>query len=223
MLVQEMKNSHTDIFFMISKSTRILMTNRKCEEVVNNIEHHDIIKSILSRDSLTAQQLQCSLEPLIRVWSSGKSFVNFLPNAKQPQSVEHCRPIFQLANVRPFLDDQMKTKVGMSSLLWQFSTDMYSDAMSFRAFRPGTKHKSEMHAYIALISSCFLYNIYREHRVQYPSSSPVCLDYASESYGQVMDINPADLSKGPEPARRHEDVIDIKLQMSKSKKRKNSH
>ena len=222
-LVSELTNNRTDCFFMFTKSTRILMTNKKVTEVMKSIESHDVIKSILSRDTLTAQQLQSSLEPLIRVWSSGRNFSHFLPNARQQQNVDHNRPIFSLVNIRPFLDDRMRTKAGLSSILWKWSLEMHTDAMSFSAFRVGTPHKSELHAYISFIASCFLYNLYRESRVHYPVSSPLCCDYSSDSYMPTMEVNPIDLSRGPEPVRRQEDVIDIRLQMSKNKRRKQSH
>ena len=223
MLVTELTNGRTDLFYMTSKSTRIQMTNKQSKKVLQNIESHEIIKSILSKDTLTATQLQSALDPLVKVWSSARSFAQFLPNARVQQNVDHCRPLFQLINIRPFLDDNMRTTVGMTSMLWQFSHEMHVDAMSFAAFRPGFQHKSELHAYLALISTCCLWNIYRESRINYPASSPICCDYTSDAYSSIMEVHPVDLASGPEPTRPSEEFIDIKMQMSRNRKRKKSN
>ena len=223
LLVQELVNNRTDIYFMISKTHRITVTNKKVADLMRNIEAHPVIKEILASDAMTSSSMQVALDPLLRVWSHAKNFSHFLPNASISSMDVHTRPVFSIKDLQPFLDAGNRLLPEFSRLIWQFSVEMHGDLLSFLYLRPGFAHKTTVHAYVAVIATLCLYNLYKENKVYYPKSSPYWLHYDSPSYQEVMKTNAVDLSADPEPVNdRQEDLIYIHSQLSR-KRKKNKH
>ena len=218
-LVQDASLQRLDIYCMISKTARIQMTNKKANEVMTTIEQHPVMRDILVRQNLSAIQIQRLLDPLLATWSSAKHFGHFRPNAKNKGDF-HCRPVFCFSDILPHLDEEMKNKISLSSLVWQYSMSMHVDVSAFHFLRPGTAHKTSLHAYLGVLSTLFLFNIYRENKINYPNNSPIFCAFSSAEYSNIMNVNPVDWSVDPEPVRSQNDIIDIHAQMSARKNKK---
>ena len=103
------------------------------------------------------------------------------------QGIDRRHTGFSFVDILPYLDENNRTKPSISWLLLQFSADMHRDAMAFASFRLGTQHKSLLHAYLS-----FLYNLYRESRIYYPSASPIWCSYSCDAFKAIMDVNLVD-------------------------------
>ena len=206
-LVMTLSNRQLDMNTLVSKTTRISVTNDKVKDILASIELYPGIQTLLNRDMSTSQQIQEALTPLIHGWSTGVTLSCFLPGAIPSVSKSHARPVFSFLDILPYIDANHITMPGASSLLWRYSYHMYQDSNAFQAFRSGTKHKSALHCYISMVATVLIFNVLRVGPILYPLDSPIWCSYQGEEYRNIMDKNKEDLIDGQEPIRPQEEEL----------------
>ena len=210
-----------------SVTARITSANAIASKVINSYfqDYPILIELQQMETTIPFDLIMVKLSTLLHTWSRAQSFEDFLPLA-DPISQTQTRPIFTIKNLMSALDNNMNT-VRLCSLLYKYSTSLWYDQQAFPYLRNGYKHKSPLHAYIAIAATCFVWQIARGNRIVY-HDAPVALDFTSEDYQAIMATNMDDISFSPEPPRFSYDTpttepAGIRLSMSNNsdKKRKN--
>ena len=207
---------------LITKSHRIRKTNTVVYDMYRQLHQYDTVKELLNTESLTIDNIQEILNPLITIWSSAATEDDFLPfkvNKFSPNAKLHrARSVFTLDNLVKYLaphEDSYSIKRELPNLIFKYCTSVFADAQSFPFLRTGHSFPTVWQAYLAVVSTLLVYNTNKHTPVRYhpPHSSPVaCLNFDdNQRYHDVMKLNQKDLdlTEGPPPLRHDSEYYNI--------------
>ena len=215
-------SAHNYSVLSISKTDRIRATNRNVQLIMDRIHEFPEVQGLLNKGNVSNTGIMVALNPLLTVWSQGKTLSHFLPNAPAVMSKNKARPIFTYTDVEKRMDlVQITNKLNLSEFIWRYSVDMHHDIRSFTFLKEGQMHNTTLHGYLAMVLTCYLYNIYKQHPVWYTEKALLYFSYEATNYQELMSENSTDLEFTVEPVRiRDLCYVDLQAQILRPQKKK---
>ena len=193
--------------FLVTKTMRIKTTNIWARNIIKNLDKYDIIVQLKKNEKLGVENLQRSLDELLRFWSRAtipQQFTHQWVNQNDVLPHDQARPVFQLKNYIQHLSKSapFKLRRGLHTLVYAVDYSIWEDINSFVYLRPHTDNnvETQWESYLSAILTIFLWNHFKDTPVRYPADSEVTVNFdCPDTYALAMIGNVSDLRDNPCP------------------------
>ena len=159
--------------FLITPTLRIKKTNEVVRNIMQNIRKYDVVKDLISEQTQTITSIQATLTDIVAKWSTaGTELEMYHPSVNSNPlslSLPRARPVFQMKNLLAFLTSNapFKVKKNLSTLIWKYDITISKDISAFIHLRPDYKYPTLWEAYLAMVATVLVWNIYKDNPVRY--------------------------------------------------------